>query len=293
MPAIKQILFPVDFSQHSDGAAPYVRVMAESTGAHVTLFHVLNAADYLFNSGELGGYMVNDFYKFHVEQSTRQLNGYRLGDFPNASRKLAEGEPGGRIVAYAHANDVDLIMLPTQGLGPFRRYLIGSTTAKVLHDAHCPVWTGVHLGEAEAGAAVASAPVKPVHILCAVDLTAQADAALRWAADLAEATGAKLTIAHAVPTQETRPAKYLDQEFHSELLRMAAFEIEKLQERLHTKAPVLLLGGEPAKALHEAAKENGVDLMVIARGSAAEGFGRLLRHEYDIIRNAPCPTVSV
>ena len=290
MPAIQQILFPVDFSRHSDGAAPYVRAMAEQAGAEVTLFHALDAADYLFNAGELGGYMVNDFYRFHVEKSTQQLNEYRLADFPNAKRKLCEGDPGGRIVAYAHANEIDLIMLPTQGLGPFRRYLIGSTTAKVLHDAHCPVWTGVHLGDSPPAT---TAAYSPKHILCAVDLTAQADAALRWAADLAESTGAMLTLAHAVPTVDTRPAKYLDQEFHSELRRLASLEIEKLQERLHTKAPVLLLEGEPPKALHDAAVAQGVDLMVIARGSAAEGFGRLRRHAYDIIRKAPCPTVSV
>jgi nucleotide-binding universal stress UspA family protein len=38
--------------------------------------------------------------------------------------------------------------LPTHGLGAFRRSLIGSITAKVLHDAECPVWTGVHLAQA-------------------------------------------------------------------------------------------------------------------------------------------------
>jgi len=39
-------------------------------------------------------------------------------------------------------------MMPTHGLGGFRRFLLGSVTAKVLHDADCPVWTGVHLERA-------------------------------------------------------------------------------------------------------------------------------------------------
>ncbi len=38
--------------------------------------------------------------------------------------------------------------MPTHGYGPFRRFILGSVTAKVLHDADCPVWTGVHLEEA-------------------------------------------------------------------------------------------------------------------------------------------------
>ena len=39
----------------------------------------------------------------------------------------------------------DLIMMPTHGYGPFRRFLLGSVTAKILHDATCPVWTSTHL----------------------------------------------------------------------------------------------------------------------------------------------------
>ena len=37
--------------------------------------------------------------------------------------------------------------MPTHGYGPFRRFILGSNTAKVLHDADCPVWTGVHVEE--------------------------------------------------------------------------------------------------------------------------------------------------
>jgi hypothetical protein len=33
--------------------------------------------------------------------------------------------------------------------------------------------------------------------------------------------------------------------------------------------------------------------VVIARGSAGEGHGRLRTHAYGIIRNSPCPVVSV
>jgi len=36
-----------------------------------------------------------------------------------------------------------------------------------------------------------------------------------------------------------------------------------------------------------------VDQMVIARGAAANGFGRLRTHAYALIRSAPCPVVSV
>ena len=48
---------------------------------------------------------------------------------------------------WAKANQIDLIMMPTHGYGRFRALLLGSVTAKVLHDADCPVWTAVHREE--------------------------------------------------------------------------------------------------------------------------------------------------
>jgi hypothetical protein len=50
-----------------------------------------------------------------------------------------------RIVEFAHNNNITLIAMPTHGYGLFRRFLLGSVTAKVLHDADCPIWTGVHM----------------------------------------------------------------------------------------------------------------------------------------------------
>ena len=288
MPAIERILFPVDFSRQTEGAAHFVQAMAAAVKAKVTLLHAIDAADYLFSAGELGGYVSSDFYQVHRDQSKKQLDGFLLKEFPEADRQTCEGEAGSRIVAFAHAHDIDLIMMPSHGLGPFRRFLIGSVTAKVLHDAHGPVWTGVHMESAPPREVIAHKSV-----MCAVDLSPQADAALRWAADFTAATGGRLTIVHAVPGIETRPGKYMDAEFHAELRRQARFELDKLRERVRTDAEIVLVDGEPAPTIRQTALDHDADLLVVARGSAAEGFGRLRKHAYDIIRNAPCPTVSV
>lgn len=52
-------------------------------------------------------------------------------------RVLRSGEPAAEIVAYANNHDSDLIIMPTHGYGVFRRRLLGSITAKVLHDSDC------------------------------------------------------------------------------------------------------------------------------------------------------------
>jgi hypothetical protein len=61
------------------------------------------------------------------------------------SGAMPEGDPAREITDYAQEQGADLIMMPTHGYRTFRSLLLGSVTAKVLHDAACPVWTGVHV----------------------------------------------------------------------------------------------------------------------------------------------------
>src|SRR5207249_11218105 len=104
-------------------------------------------------------------------------------------RVLLDGDVARTIVDLAHAGHMDLIVMPTHGYGGFRRFLLGSVTAKFLHDADCPVLTGVHLQEAPA-----LAPVFFHNILCAVDFDSAGEKALRWAAALATEFRSRLTV---------------------------------------------------------------------------------------------------
>src|ERR1035438_1854787 len=85
-----------------------------------------------------------------LEQRKTELAAYLGGQCPDIPliQEVVEGDPAGQIVDYARDHDIGLIVMATHGYGPFRRFLLGSVTAKVLHDAGCPVWTGPHLEEA-------------------------------------------------------------------------------------------------------------------------------------------------
>src|SRR5580704_10039160 len=63
------------------------------------------------------------------------------------------GEPALHITEYARQKKAGLIMMATHGYGPLRSPLLGSITAKALHDAACPVWTTAHAGETAINAA--------------------------------------------------------------------------------------------------------------------------------------------
>ena len=115
---------------------------------------------------------------------------------------VAHGEAAQKIIECASLNHADLIMIPTQGMGIYRRLILGSTSAKVLHDADCPVWTGVHLEKAPPLEAVACQ-----RILCAVDLKPASARVLDWASHLAEEYQAELTLVHVMPGERGAAAR--------------------------------------------------------------------------------------
>jgi nucleotide-binding universal stress UspA family protein len=205
------------------------------------------------------------------------LASFQAEDFArmNVRRVVLEGDPSGSIVDFAHNEHCDLIVMPTHGYGPFRRFILGSNTAKVLHDADCPVWTGVHLEDAPAALSI---PIR--NVLCAVDLGPQSVKTLAWAAHLAREFGARLTLLHAMPCGP-------------DVQLAAGEELRMLQTSSGADADVLLETGEPGPAICAAAARLKADVLVIGRGSAAGVYGRLRTNAYAIIRQSPCPVVSV
>ena len=51
--------------------------------------------------------------------------------------------------------------------------------------------------------------------------------------------------------------------------------------------------GSIADGIRDLALRKRADLVVIGRGAIQKGFGRLHSHAYDIIRECPCPVLSV
>lgn len=139
MPKIKHILFPVDFSPRSVAAAPFVEAMANRFHAKVTIVNIVVPITY---AG-----MTEPGAAFFIEPEELRLTAQKWleGQLPtefsglDVTRIAQIGDPALGITSFAHSNNVDLIMMPTHGYGPFRRLLLGSVTAKVLHDAHVPV----------------------------------------------------------------------------------------------------------------------------------------------------------
>jgi len=232
--------------------------------------------------------MLVDVYRSRTDQAERDLNAFELDALTglNVRRLLLHGEPAPKIVELAHEEGVGLIAMPTHGYGQFRRFILGSNTAKVLHDADCPVWTGVHIEEAQPVAAPFA------KILCAVDLGPQSARTLAWASWLQREFHGQLTLIHAIAAH----AEALDEpdlSWRTGIREIAEEELLRLQRETGAEADLLLEAGEPTRIICSAAARVGAGTVVIGRGSAAGNFGRLRTNSYAIIRQSPCPVVSV
>ncbi len=290
MPLIQKILSPVDFSERSAGAVRYVEALAEHFGAQVTLLHVLPPPHYEFSSMEVGGTVVSELFAAREEQVRKELDAFLRDELPalKAERVLIEGDPARAIVDYAHRHEFDLVAVPTHGYGPFRRFILGSVTAKILHDADCPVWTGVHLDDAP--------PVGEIRfrtVAVAVDLGAQSERTLAWGAEFARSFGARLLLLHAMPCLEPRAGEYPKPDWKSRLEEDCRRQIGTLAAKVGCEPEVFIESGDAPEVVCSAARQMGTDLLVIGRGSAAGVFGRLRANAYSIIRMSPCPVVSV
>ena len=169
--SLRKILLPIDFSsrclESARYAAPYLGTHFNS---ELTLLHVI--PPYLdFGAEELGLSLSGDWIEKQKSRAQQALDSFLGEELRQLSvkRVLAEGDAARRIVEYAHSQQTNLIMMPTHGHGPFRRLLLGSVTSKVLHDADCPVWTGVHANKDRP-----SDLMTLKHVVCAVDLRSTA-----------------------------------------------------------------------------------------------------------------------
>jgi nucleotide-binding universal stress UspA family protein len=77
------------------------------------------------------------------------------------------------------------------------------------------------------------------------------------------------------------------------MVDQAREDIEKLQQTTGVRALVDIEMGDIAKSICLLAQQLKADLLVIGRGSAAGIFGRFRTNAYAIIRQSPCPVVSL
>jgi nucleotide-binding universal stress UspA family protein len=128
--------------------------------------------------------------------------------------------------------------------------------------------------------------------LCALDDTDEAEAVLKAAAAFACAYQAPLRLVQVV---ETPPAA-LEVDFSrytKDIMDAADFRLREMKGRLGVDAPHAVLDAMVAGGVCQEAIRRKADLIVTGRGRAQATFSRMWSHLYQIVRESPCPVLSI
>jgi nucleotide-binding universal stress UspA family protein len=192
----------------------------------------------------------------------------------------AEGEPPGRIIAYAREEDVGLIILSSHGKSGLSRWNISSVVQKVILQAYAPtmIVRAYHAYPEELTG------LRYERLLVPLDGSKRAECTLPWAKSLAEFHGAKLLLAHVVNRPEVPRRAPLTQEERELVERLTELNrqegetyLRDVKSRLGSVGEAhLLVSDNPAAALHKMNDEEEADLVVMA----AHGYSGQARWPY-------------
>jgi nucleotide-binding universal stress UspA family protein len=288
---IQKILVPVVLADTSRRVVHQAAWLARRFHAEIILLHVVTPLSYPAGVLESGHEITaRDLHAQIVQRAQKDLDQALVPELDGiaVTRVLLRGDPAHEIAMTARDRNADLIVMSTHGLGAFYRFLLGSVTAKVLHESHCPVWTGAHLEEQPVG------EFSIRQVLCSVDLSPHSSRTASFAAQMAAALDARLTLVHITASVEMfgPGGSHVDPVWKERIVGFAAKEIAKLQRDVGTKAEVIIDSGNVPELLNRAAQQTRADVLVIGHipghshlGDNGSGYG--------IIRESHIPVLSV
>jgi nucleotide-binding universal stress UspA family protein len=291
MLSIHKILVPIVFRDPSRHIVQQAAWLARRFHSEIILLHVVPPLSYPAGLLESGHEITaRDLHAHIVQRAQTDLDQALRPELDGivVTRVLLRGDPAREIVETARNQNVELIVMSTHDYGAFYLLLLGSVTAKVLHETQCPVWTGAHLEETPAR------EFSIRRVLCSVDLTPHNRHTLSRAAEMAAAVDATLTLVHITSSVEIYGpgGSHVDPEWKERIVGSAAEEIATLQQDAGTKAEVIIDSGNVPELLNRVAERTKADVLVIGHIPGRSHLGDN-GNGYGIIRASQIPVLSV
>ena len=133
---MKNILVPVDGSEGSDRAVAEAIAMAEVCEAKLNFLYVANINQLAINA------CLSDAILEAVTKAGNVSLDRAMEMVPSGIEKEAfseTGSPAVVILDFAAANDIELIIMGSRGLGIVKGVLLGSVSQYIVEQAKCPV----------------------------------------------------------------------------------------------------------------------------------------------------------
>lgn len=293
MLSIRRILFPTDFSTKSVSAARYVATLTHQLGAQVTVLHVSHAHATYADGSDVSlppAYALDlawcQLQESQAAEKMREFVCSSMRDVAVVPRLLA-GDPATTIIHQANELNADLIVMTTHGSGVLRRMLLGSVTAKVLHDANCPVFAIPHVEPP------ASTQGEFRHIVCAIDTDMRQQPALHWAMDFSQLVGAQLSVVHVIPELVQGQWGDSDADLRANMRKNVMNQLRPLLDSVDYHDDVVLDSGPIAAKVRATAQLKQADLVVVGRHLGSGIWSGLHDESYAIIRESPCPVACI
>ena len=137
----KKILLCTDFSDNSEPARRLATSYADSFGATLVLFHVIDPGVSRYPRFE-DLVPLEETLKALGQSCDRELKAMREEIekvLPQVRANSVSGVPAKEIVSFAKEEGIDLIMMGTHGWTGLSRLVLGSTAENVVRTATCPV----------------------------------------------------------------------------------------------------------------------------------------------------------
>ncbi len=295
-PFVKHILFATDFSEDATRAQEYAIHLAGAWDAKLDVVHVIESIHDMKADTESLGVVGRS-----RAAAARQLEEVRddLARRGTPARvRLLLGNPGEHIHQAATEQDIDLVVLGSQGRNNVLYGLIGKTAERLIHEGPCPVLAvpGSRNDAVEVLPTDRAALIR--HILAPLDFSTPSLDAVEYAVHLAHGVGAAVTLMHVL-----EPASYdldcgigviTEESSKREYWNRQLMELRDLVTAFGLQVDVEICGGLPSDSILACALRQHTDLIVMGthgrRGVSPERCGSVAEA---VLRRATCPVLTV
>ena len=295
MRKLKRVLCPVDFSEFSIRAYRYALSIARQYNAKLSVQHAVEPWRYPSADFSASPELFDQFYdtlRDESEERLQQLVKTCSHDGVQTECVVQVGMASDCILAFARAQETDLIVMGTHGRRGFDRLMLGSVTERVMLKASCPVLT---VSDSSHGFISSEKQPGPIHlsrVVFCTDFSENSQRALDHATSLAAEYDAELTLLHVL--EDSPDAANIQQAIATATEKLDTLIPPEAHNAGRFKTRTTVRIGKAYQQIIQVALEAQTDLVIMAvRGRGALDLAAFGSTTHRVIQFGPCPVLVV
>ena len=293
-----RIICATDLTDYGNQTVVYGTAFARLFNAKLNVCHVTEEPYMTSMHGHLSMDFI-DIQKKLMDTAREQIDKLMAHRAVDWEASVVAGHVADEITALVTEKGADLVITATQVKSGIKRFILGSVTEHLMPTLSKPLL--VLRGDKEKTLESAEQDFRLKRILVGCDFSADASLAFQHALSFAQEFQAELHLAHVTvppvfnmypgpyiePTDQ--PAQRISEEYRQKLNDLFPEDAENWCTR-----KTVVLAGQPHEELNDYAKENDIDLIVLGTRGIGMVETLFIGSTTDrLIRNAPCPVLSV